>query len=50
MKDKWMKCKPEKKADLHEYYGLEPEMSLQSAQFATTDNEYLNEYGNQKEE
>ncbi|WP_197280085.1 hypothetical protein [Bacillus sp. FJAT-27251] len=26
------------------YYGMDPEMSLQSANFATTENPYLNEH------
>lgn len=49
MKDKELRCKDEKKVDLNEYYGLEPEMSLQSASFATTDNDYLNEYSSKQE-
>ncbi len=26
------------------YYGMDPEQSLQSVSFATTENEYLNEF------
>lgn len=49
MKDELMN-KNEKKANLNEYYGLEPEMSLQNVQFATKENKYLNEYENTDEE
>ncbi|MCT8138120.1 hypothetical protein H1D32_10345 [Anaerobacillus sp. CMMVII] len=47
MKDKVKKFN-EKKSELDEVYGVEPEMSLQNAKFSTTDNEYLSEYGDKK--
>lgn len=50
MKEKLLKFKSEKKAERFEYYGLEPEMSLQNVQFAPTENEYLNENEVEKEE
>ncbi|MGO4886213.1 hypothetical protein ACJ2A9_00515 [Anaerobacillus sp. MEB173] len=30
--------------DLKGYYGMDPEISLQSVNFATTENQYLNEH------
>ncbi|QOY35003.1 hypothetical protein AWH56_020160 [Anaerobacillus isosaccharinicus] len=50
MKGEKVKCENEKKSNLVENYGLEPEMSLQNVKFATTDNKYLNEYEDEKEE
>lgn len=50
MKDKSVKSENEKKANLHEYYGLEPEMSLQNVEFAPKENEYLNELAVEKDE
>ena len=39
----------EKKA-MEELFGMEPEMSLQSARFATTENALLAEYGQERNE
>ncbi|WP_196121311.1 hypothetical protein [Anaerobacillus alkaliphilus] len=50
MKDKQLKSKEDKKAEQHESYGLEPEMSLQNVRYSTTENEYLNEYDQNQEE
>lgn len=50
MKDEKIECKNEKKENLYEYYGLEPEMSLQNVKFATTDNKYLNEYEGERDD
>ncbi len=50
MKDQHSKPKEQTETKQPDYNGLDPEMSLLYAKFATTDNDYFNEYERMQQE